>query len=152
MAAIMVLPGCNFQRFDDDITGPEASPVCSISQFYVESAVLTTTHGGYISVKLDVNNGYGCAPAFNVHADITASGRDQVLGGNSVDFNVLHGGEFDGAYVDLDVSGVPDAMNCILSWEDDAGNFYSTGGAAGVFGAVLKSKPIKKWVGAIDRI
>ena len=141
MAAVLILPGCNFHRFDDDITGPDGSPVCSIGQFYIESAILTTRHGGYVSVRLEVNNTDGSSPAFNVHADITAWGGGLMLGGTSIDFNTLHEGEFAGSFLDVQVSGTPDEMDCNLSWEDGAGNYYSTGATAAVFGYLLKSTP-----------
>ncbi len=127
IAAAFILAGCDLFRYSDDIAGPatDPPPVCSVTSLLLESALVTTSRGGYADIRLTVENSRGCPPAHNVHADIIAEQGSQWVGESSVDFDFLDGGESAGATLDIPVTGLPDGAYCALSWYDDAGNTYT---------------------------
>jgi len=127
IASALALTSCNFYQYPDDLVGlgPGSAPRCSIVRLSLESAMLTSSRGGYVELSLTVDNSRGCGPAYTLHADIFADRANQWVGEASVDFDFLDGGESTGANVYVPVNAFPDAAFCTLSWYDDAGNKYS---------------------------
>jgi hypothetical protein len=145
IASAFALTGCNFNAESDDLVDPgtDSPPLCSVVGLTLQSAMVTSTRGGYADLSLTISNSPECATAFNVHADVIAEQSNQWFGEASVDFDALNGGTSTVTVVEVPVTVVPDEAYCTLSWRDDAGNSYSSIVKSDLYGGLYLTTPTK---------
>lgn len=132
-STLTILSGCleieSPDYYDDPwYTTPEEplpGPPDVSAAYYTESAILTTSHGGTVDLRVTLSNAPGAASASNVYAEITAFRDGQPIGQAWASFGTLNGGSSASQHIQLDVSAFPTSDECWVTWEDDSGYSYS---------------------------